>query len=115
MTTCTPARPRRRKPLPPAEVTVGHLAYSRSLGVGTLDLVASDGRAEAYLLTALRVAGRLVGMKMLKLSSGETHEVELAARPWRCTCGDATNRPDRPGGCKHVVALGLAAERLRAE
>lgn len=103
-----------RMQLQPVAITITHLAYCRRLGVGTLDIV-RDGVAETYILTATRVAGRATGMRFLKLSSGDAHFVDTAAEPWRCDCGDAKNRPSRPGGCRHVAALRLAAERLRAD
>ena len=31
---------------------------------------------------------------------------------WTCDCPDATFRPDRPGGCKHVNALRSALLRI---
>jgi hypothetical protein len=110
--TATP-RPRARKQLRPVEVEVTHLAYSRRLGLGTLD-IASGGQAQTYLLEAVRDGDQLTGMRLLKLASGDRHDVDLTVTPWVCDCPDASNRPERPGGCKHVVALRLAAERLRA-
>src|SRR4051794_16387501 len=106
-------RPTHRKPLQPVRVTAQHVAYHRGLGLGTLDIVAEDGAVETYLLTAHRDRDRLVGMRLVKLSSGAAHDVDLSASPWRCDCGDAVNRPGRPGGCKHVVALRQAAEALK--
>lgn len=29
---------------------------------------------------------------------------------WQCDCPDGTYRPNRPGGCKHAVALRAALE-----
>jgi hypothetical protein len=106
---------RPRKPLLPARVTAEHVAYNRALGLGTLDIRAEGGGVETYLAFANRDAGRLVGMRPVKLSDGATHDIDLTASPWRCDCGDATHRPDRPGGCRHVVALRHAAWQLREQ
>lgn len=113
-TTTTTSRPRQRKPLQPVQVAVEHFVYNRTLGLGTLDIVAAD-TPETYLLTAHRDRDRLLGMRFLKLSTGVSHDLDLTVTPWRCDCGDATHRPDRPGGCRHLAALRQAADQLRGQ
>jgi hypothetical protein len=111
-TTRPPTQRRPRKPLLPVAVRIDRLAYHSGLGMGSVDLIDEDG-AETYLLIAHRDGGRVVGMRFAKMATGATHDINLTTRPWRCDCGDATYRPARPGGCKHVAALRLAAEQLR--
>jgi len=103
------------KPLAPANVTLGRLAYHRGRGVGVIDIVAADGSSQPYLMAAVRDAnGKLLGVRLTKPADGAQHDVDMTVRPWRCDCPDAVRRPERPGGCKHVAALWLAAEQLRA-
>jgi len=115
MTDPATARSRgQRKPLEPVQVRVEHLAYNHALGIGTVDIV-SEETAQTYLLFANRNEGQLLGMRLVKVSSGEQHDIDMTTSPWRCDCGDATHRPNRPGGCRHVVALRQAAEQVRKE
>jgi hypothetical protein len=111
--TQTATRRAARRPLTAVQVTAEHVAYNQTLGMGTLDIVAASGAAPTYLVFANRDRGCLLGLRLLKLSDGARHDIDLTAAPWRCDCGDATHRPDRPGGCRHVAALRQAAEKLR--
>jgi hypothetical protein len=49
----------------------------------------------------------LVGHRLLK-ADGTMYDIETACEPWRCDCPDATFHPERPGGCKHALALRAA-------
>ena len=52
------------------------------------------------------------GWRILK-ASGDTYDVDTACSwGWQCDCPDATYRPNRPRGCKHVRALRDAIEAL---
>jgi len=95
-------------------VRIEHLAYNHALGMGTVDIV-SEETTETYLVFANRDGARLLGMRVVKMSTGVSHDIDMTTSPWRCDCGDATHRPNRPGGCRHVVALRQAAEQLRKE
>jgi hypothetical protein len=64
------------------------------------------GEEKPYWLKALYDNGQCVGFSLREFGSGEAHVLprELTS----CTCGDATYRPGRPGGCRHRAALRLA-------
>jgi uncharacterized Zn finger protein len=36
------------------------------------------------------------------------YDVDVRVEPWTCDCPDATFHAERPGGCKHVLALKAA-------
>lgn len=55
----------------------------------------------------------LTGYRLRKVSTGDVHDVDCTpAWGWQCDCGDATFRPERPGGCRHVAALREALASL---
>jgi hypothetical protein len=48
-------------------------------------------------------------------ADGTLYDVDCEqAWGWQCDCPDATFRPERPGGCKHVRALREAIAELFA-
>src|SRR5688500_14146873 len=100
------ARPEARqpKPLRPVAPLVDFLGYSRPLHVG---LVRIDG--VTYAMFGIRDAGRVIGVKLVKETvepdgTHAMHDVHFNACGWACDCQDATYRPGRPGGCKHLHA-----------
>src|SRR5262245_48429481 len=111
MTTATAPAARQPRRLEPARPDVELQAYCVETGLGVLRI---DGTA--YAMGALRHAGRTVGVRLARcLADGTIKriDVDLTASPHACDCEDATFRPGRPGGCKHVAALRLAADQLR--
>lgn len=42
---------------------------------------------------------------MLAKEDGQFYDIDLAAKHPACDCADATYRPARPGGCKHLRAM----------
>jgi hypothetical protein len=96
---------------------------------GTAALSITDNRAgeeTLYWCESVHDGGELVGLRLTPFCRDHVID-ETAAVPHRagqryyvhlrgnvsCDCADATYRPDRPGGCKHVnavrQALGLVA------
>jgi hypothetical protein len=53
-----------------------------------------------------------VGYRLLK-ADGTMYDVDTTREPWLCDCPDATYHPERPGGCKHVLALRAARSSSR--
>jgi hypothetical protein len=109
--------PRQRKPLLPVNVTgvfsEGVTTHDLLHGSAILEVTDDDGRQpEAFYWTeAVLDAGRLVGVTIQKFADGDRHYVHLDGEP-SCTCEDATYRPDRPGGCRHVNAVRQALVEL---
>jgi hypothetical protein len=48
-----------------------------------------------------------VGYRLLK-TDGTMYDVDTTREPWCCDCPDAVFHPERPGGCKHSLALRAA-------
>jgi hypothetical protein len=66
----------------------------------------------AYEVLPLYDGEALVGYRLVK-ADGTMYDVGTAGpHGWTCDCPDATFRPDRPGGCKHAVALRAALQRI---
>jgi hypothetical protein len=112
MSSLTAPRPRvnaRRQhaPLSPVNV-VGRFAEGVTpdqLLQGSAILEVTDPKGVAlYWCEAVLDAGRLVGVVLQKFADGDRHHVHLAGEA-SCTCEDASYRPDRPGGCRHVNAV----------
>jgi hypothetical protein len=106
------AATRERKPLLPVNPTVMLLEYHHATGFGLL--LIDD---TVYTLSRHTDKGKTVGVRLEYMSlSGEhiMHDIDLTANPPRCDCADHTFRPERPGGCRHLVALREAAATLRA-
>jgi hypothetical protein len=66
--------------------------------------IESEGRLESYWLT-LNVSpdGHIAGLRLQRFATGQRYD--LPADLDDCTCGDRNYRPERPGGCRHMVAL----------
>jgi hypothetical protein len=101
---------RQRKPLQPVSVVgrfVGCATRQDILdGAAVLSIVSVDDtdRDEmAYRYEALYDGDRCTGFRLRKFGSAEVYDVPRSLDG--CTCADATYRPERPGGCKHQVAL----------
>ena len=110
-----PTNPNReRKPLEPVSVT-GRFSEGVTpdqLPQGSAILEIQDAKGEAfYWCEAVGRHGRVLGVWLQKFGTGARHYVHLDGEVC-CTCEDSTYRPDRPGGCRHVVALGQALPEL---
>jgi hypothetical protein len=81
---------------------------------GSAILEIRDAQGEALYWAEARLdGGRIVGATLQKFADGDRHYVHLdGPTAPRCTCEDATYRPDRPGGCRHVNALRMALVEL---
>jgi len=81
---------------------------------GSAILEIRDARGEALYWVEARLDGRrIVGATLQKFATGDHHYVHLDGRDApSCSCEDATYRPDRPGGCRHVNALRMALVEL---
>jgi hypothetical protein len=103
--------PSERKPLLPVTPKVMLLEYHHSTGFGLLlidDVI--------YTLSRHTDRGRTVGVRLEYMSLAGEHmryDIDLTVSPHTCDCGDATHRPERPGGCKHLVAVRDAMATLR--
>ena len=109
MSTTTATRPvRQRKPLAPVNVSakfIGGATRDDVLHGSAVLSIADSGTTEeqAYWLEALYLDEKCVGFRLRKFGSAEVYDVPRSLDT--CTCADATYRPDRPGGCRHQVAL----------
>lgn len=102
---------RQREPLLPVRVT-GRLTTGINTGLAdlfagcaVLSVYDAAGGETMYWCEAIVGAGKIVGLKLTKFRTGEQRHVHLTAGGAECDCEDATYRPGRPGGCRHVVAL----------
>jgi hypothetical protein len=102
---------RQRQPLKPVYVTGRFVGGATRQDVidGSAVLAVTDlysGAEKAYWLKALYDNGQCVGFSLRVFGTEEEHVLarDLTSR----TCGDATYRPGRPGGCLHRAALRLA-------
>lgn len=72
-----------------------------------------------YLMLANRTEGRTIGLRLSRYDERKrchkVYDIDFTVKPWTCDCDDATYRPERKGGCKHVVALRKAAKSLKGE
>jgi hypothetical protein len=79
-------------------------------GAGALEI--HRGRyAALYEVVAFREQGAVVGYRLQKVTGGREalYDVDVRVEPWTCDCPDAVYRgAERPGGCKHVLALKAA-------
>lgn len=118
MTTATEPRkprasnPREAKPLEPVVPAVLLTEYDQETGTGLLTI---DG--QSYVLVRFRAEGKTVGMRLMKYDAKTEKvkmvDVDFRVKPWACDCEDATYRSERPGGCKHVVALRMVAKQMK--
>jgi hypothetical protein len=108
----SPARGRKaeRKPLLPVNVTarfVGGATQQEVIdGSAVLSIVSGDDTdrdEQPYWCLALFERNVCVGFRLTKFGTGEVYDLprDLSS----CDCPDGTYRPERPGGCKHAVAL----------
>lgn len=109
--------PDRQHGKPPAPVRVrasfGRGATRRDVLDGCAILTVRDGGGEAtYWCQAVTDGGRLVAYRLRKF--GTERQYDLPADLSSCDCGDRTHRPERPGGCRHMVALRQALAGLGA-
>ncbi len=108
---------RERKPLAPVNPAVLLLSYNATAGSG---LISIDGTV--YTLTRHTDRGRTTGVRLAYVSEDivdgfpvdKVYDIDLSVNPPTCDCPDGTYRSERPGGCKHIVALRSAGETLRA-
>ena len=106
-------KPRSAANLEPVSPAVELVEYDREIGVGRLKI---DGKL--YLMFRLSDRGRTVGLRLSryceKLDIVKRIDIDFGVPGWACDCEDATYRPGRPGGCKHLFAARLVAAELRA-
>ena len=67
-----------------------------------------------YTLTVLRGPNGIDGYRMVK-ADGTAYDIGTSEERWTCDCPDATFKPDRPGGCKHIAALRVALKVARQQ
>src|SRR5262245_52820019 len=113
MTTVAPA-PRRRKPPAPVNPDALLLFYNRATGRGAILIARTESTPDR-----LGDHGRTVGLRLTRPAEGQPDakviDVDFTdPHGWRCDCEDATYRPDRPGGCKHLVSVRRVAALLAA-
>ncbi len=109
MDTSTTRPPRRqRKPLLPVQIKAQLVGGASRQDVidGSAVLSITDlatGDEAPYWLEALYVDGRCTGFRVRKFGGEEVYDLprDLSS----CDCPDRTYKPERPGGCKHMVAL----------
>ena len=82
---------------------------SAESGAGVLE-IRRGRQVDLYEVVAFREAGALVGFRLNKTTGGKEglYDIDCRTEPWTCDCPDATFHPERPGGCKHVLALQAA-------
>jgi hypothetical protein len=109
-TTMATRSPRQRKPLLPVRVKarfVGGASRDDVLnGSAVLSIVSGDDtdRDEtAYWCKAVFQGDVCTGFQLTKFGTGEKYD--LPRNLGGCDCPDHTYKPERPGGCKHMVAL----------
>ncbi len=114
------SRPRACKPLLPVEVQGRFIggATPQDLidGAAVLAIVHGDDtdRNEmAYWCQAVLDAGRVVAFRLREFATGEQYD--LPADLSACDCPDRIYRSERPGGCRHQVALRQALATVQAE
>lgn len=68
-----------------------------------------------YTVEAIGDDDRIDGFRLMK-ESGECYDIDiLAPHGWTCDCPDGTYCPERPGGCKHIVAVRQAMAKMTGE
>jgi hypothetical protein len=113
--------PRQRKPLMPVNVTgvfePGVMPHHLLHGCAILTITDANKpeaeRESFYWATAILAGGHLVALDLQKFGRklGEDHH-RVSLDPLSCDCEDATYRPDRSGGCRHVNAVRQALVEL---
>jgi hypothetical protein len=106
---------RQRKPLLPVNIqarltgsaNAADLPNELAVGVAMLTIVSGDETdrdVRSYWIRFLFDRNRQpYAVELVRFGDHENYQITLADE--RCSCPDATYRPDRPGGCKHVNAL----------
>ncbi len=105
--------PRPRKPLRPVQVTArltgsdnpADLPDELARGVAILSIVsgdATDPDTRLYWVKILAERGSPYAVQLIRFGAHERYVVTLDDE--RCDCPDSVYA-DRPGGCKHIVAL----------
>jgi hypothetical protein len=101
---------RQRNPLQPVQVTarfVGGATRQDVLdGAAVLSIVSGDATdidETAYWCKAVYDGERCVAFRLIKFGDGEQYDLprDLSS----CDCPDRIYKSERPGGCKHMVAL----------
>ena len=119
MASATTTTPKTRKPLEAVDPLVVLLDYDQLTGTGLLTIDDKN-----YVMIALREIpagnrGKTLGMRLQrycdKRQTVRKIDIDFGSSPWSCDCEDATYQPDRPGGCKHVVALKKVAKEMRCQ
>jgi hypothetical protein len=72
---------------------------------------ATDTDETPYWCQAIYDGERCTGFRLTKFATGEVYDLprDLSI----CDCPDRTYRPERPGGCRHMVALRQALPTVR--
>lgn len=99
----------------PVKPVVEFIDYDHEVGFGRLTI---NGRL--YTMCRLKDGPRVVGLRLAyyddKKEQLVLHDIDFAAEGgWTCDCGDATHRPGRLGGCKHIVAVRQVAGEMKCE
>lgn len=104
------ASPKPVKPLEPVQITARFVggATRRDVlaGAAVLEIEsgdATDRDVQPYWVRARYDGEVCLGFELRKFGTGEVYDVPRSLD--RCTCPDATYRPQRPGGCRHQAAL----------
>ena len=104
----TTERPRRQaKPLQPVNVRAvfvgGATRDDVIAGQAVLSIKDGDDDESAYWCRAIFTGERCTSFQLTKFGTGEVYDLprNLAG----CDCPDRTFKSERPGGCKHMVAL----------
>ncbi len=106
MNATAPVTTRQRKPLAPVQVTGAFVAppTDEDLLIGAAVLEIDDGKELAsYWLQANTDRGNVVGWSLRRFGSAEVYD--LPASLDSCDCPDGLYRSERPGGCRHQVAV----------
>jgi hypothetical protein len=83
-----------------------------ALAITTGDYTHSDTRVY-WLKADVDHTGRVASFELTRFGSSEKYR--LPADLSSCDCPDHTFREDRPGGCKHMVALRQALTALTSQ
>jgi hypothetical protein len=102
------ARP--RNPLQPVRVTASFVGGATRddviHGQAVLSIVsgdATDSDESAYWLKAVYDGERCVSFRLIKFGTGDQYDLPRDLST--CDCPDRVYRGERPGGCRHMVAL----------
>jgi hypothetical protein len=94
-----------RQPQAKTRPVSGRCRWVLPIGEVGTGVLAING--QSYTVTVLRGQNGIVGYRLGK-EDGTTYDLSTTEAHWTCDCPDATFHPERPGGCKHVVALRAA-------